>query len=161
MRQLAPAAALVLIALLVAAAGCGRQASRAIPADLGDAIDAFYAAIEAGDHEAHIACFGDSAIMMPNHWTRYEGRDAIAQVIRSGEGSIFRLRDREIIDMDAGQDLAYTVNSYLYTYHPEGGQPRWHRTKNVHIWKRDSRGRWELHVDIWNSDVPMEEFPDE
>ena len=160
MTWLNRAAVLVLFVVLSAVLGCGRP-RQTVPADLRPAIDAFYAAVEAGDAEARIACFSDSAIMMPNHWTRYEGKEAIAEVVRAGAGAVFRLRDREIIDMGASEDLAYTVNSYSYTYHREGGEPRWHKTKNVHIWKRDARGRWKLHVDIWNSDVTPAEFPDE
>lgn len=132
-----------------------------IPADLREAIDAFYAAIENGDAEARISMFSEDAIMMPNHWTRREGRETIAEVIRAGAGSVFRLRDREVIDWGVGGDLAYTANSYFYTYHSEGEEPRWHKTKNVHIWKRNAAGDWKLHLDIWNSDVPMAEFDDE
>lgn len=153
---------LVVIPLLFAAcSGCGTGREERVPADLEAAMSAFYTAIEAGDGEARIALFTEDAIMMPNHWTMYRGREEIADVIRSGEGSVFRLRDREVVDIDVRGALAYTVNSYYYTYHPEGGEPRWHRTKNVHIWKRDAGGEWKLHVDIWNSDVPMSEFANE
>jgi ketosteroid isomerase-like protein len=58
-------------------------------------------------------------------------------------------------------DLACTANSYYYTYHASDSEPRWHKTKNVHIWKRDAGGEWKLHVDIWNSDVPLDAFGDE
>jgi ketosteroid isomerase-like protein len=154
-------AALILPAALVVCLGCGEQQEEGVPADLRAAIDAFYAAVEAGDAEARIAMFSEEAVMMPNHWTMWESKEAIAEVIRAGKGSAFRLRDREIVDMDASDALAYTVNSYSYTYHAEGAEPRWHKTKNVHIWKRDAGGHWKLHVDIWNSDVPMSDFPNE
>ncbi len=147
--------------VLLTCLGCGPQSGDGIPPDLRASIDAFYAAVEAGDGEAHIAMFSDDAIMMPNHWTLSRGKETVAEIIRAGEGSVFRLRDREIVDMDASGNLAYTVNSYYYTYHPAGGEPQWHKTKNVHIWKRDAEGIWKLHVDIWNSDVPMGEFPNE
>ena len=119
-----------------------------------EAINAFYAAIEAGDDEARIEMFTDDAIMMPNHWTMSRGKEAIAEGIRAGQGWVFRLQDRVIVDMDVSDSIAYTVNAYYYTYHAEGSGPQWHKTKNVHIWKRDAEGRWKLHVDIWNSDEP-------
>lgn len=161
MKWLKCSVVLMLAVLSGACLGCAPRQEEGIPADLRAAIDAFYAAVAAGDAEARIAMFSDDAIMMPNHWTRWEGKEAIAEVIRAGAGSVFRLRDREIVDMDASGDLAYTVNSYYYTYHPEGSEPQWHKTKNVHIWKRDAAGHWKLHVDIWNSDVPMDEFANE
>lgn len=147
--------ALTLIAAIAVCSGCGQQREESVPADLLAAIDAFYAAIEAGDDEARIAMFSEEAIMMPNHWTMSEGKEAIAGVIRAGKGWVFRLRDRVIVDVDVSESIAYTVNSYYYTYHTEGSEPQWHKTKNVHIWKKDTEGHWKLHVDIWNSDEPM------
>jgi len=99
--------------------------------------------------------------MMPNHWTPYQGREAIAQVIRSGAGSVFRIRNREVLDLAVDGDLAYVVNRYEYTWHAEGGTPTWRKTKNVHIWKYDASGHWRLHLDIWNSDVPLDEYANE
>lgn len=130
----------------------GEAADQSIPSELRVAMDAFYAAIEGDDHEARIALFTEEAVMMPDGGPRLEGRAAIAEVIRGGAGSVFRIRDREIVDMDSGPNLAYTVNSYSYTYHAQGSEPSWQKTKNVHIWKKDPTGAWKLHVDIWNSD---------
>lgn len=126
------------------------------PPELLDAVAAFYAAVEEGDDETRIELFGPDAILMPNHWTLSRGKEAVAEVIRGGAGFVFRIRDRELIDIGVSGALAYTVNRYSYTYHPEGDEPEWHKTKNVHIWKMDGEGRWRLHVDIWNSDVPLE-----
>jgi ketosteroid isomerase-like protein len=151
----------MLLAICAVFSGCEQNQENGIPADLKTAINAFYTAVESGEAEAHIAMFSEAAIMMPNHWTMYNGKETIADVIRSGEGSVFKLRDREIVDMDVSGSLAYTVNSYYYTYHAEGADPQWHKTKNVHIWKKDAAGQWKLHVDIWNSDVPMSEFANE
>lgn len=152
---------LVFCLALTAGIACEPREVQGVPPDLDAAIDSFYAAIATGDVEARIALFADSAIMMPNHWTMWRGKESIAEVVRAGSGSVFQLRDRERVDMDVGGDLAYTVNSYFYTYHPEGGEPQWHKTKNVHIWKRNTAGEWKLHVDIWNSDVPLDEFRNE
>jgi ketosteroid isomerase-like protein len=140
---------------------CGSRRTGKVPEELQQAIDAFYAAVEAGDGEARIEMFTDDAIMMPNHWTLSQGKDAIAKGIRAGENIVFRLRDREQVDMGVSADLAYTVNSYYYTYHQKDAPPQWHKTKNVHVWKRMPDGGWRLHVDIWNSDVPLDQFRSE
>jgi ketosteroid isomerase-like protein len=128
------------------------SANEEIPPDLLAAVDAFYDAIETDNHEARIEMFTEDAIMMPDHGLRLEGKTAIAEVIRAGSGSVFRIRDREIIDMDVDGELAHTVNSYFYTYHSVGAEARWQKTNNVHIWKRDGEGKWKVQVDIWNSD---------
>ncbi|MEW6411902.1 MAG: DUF4440 domain-containing protein [Candidatus Zixiibacteriota bacterium] len=141
--------------------GCGRADQQSVPAELSAAIDAFYRAIEAGDIEARIAMFDDSAIMMPSHWTMYKGKDAIVEMMRAGEGWVFKIRDRKIVDIDVDGHIAYTVNSYYYTWHAEDAEPQWHKTKNIHIWKKDAFGQWKLHADIWNSDVPMDKFSQE
>ncbi|UCG61638.1 MAG: DUF4440 domain-containing protein [Candidatus Zixiibacteriota bacterium] len=158
-RFIVLACAVVLI--LGLESGCRQQQEEGVPTDLQTAIDAFYAAVEAGDVEAHIEMFTEDARMMPNHWTMYEGKEAIAAMMRAGEGWVFRIRDREVVDIDVSGDIAYTVNSYFYTWHSEDAEPQWHKTKNVHIWKKDDQGEWKLHVDIWNSDVPMSEFGNE
>ncbi len=153
--------ALTLILVTIFCIGCGHREDNGIPADLQGAIDAFYTAIENGDTGARIALFTDSAVMMPNHWTTYQGKPAIAEMIRSSTGYVFRIRDRKMVEYDVNGDLAYTVNSYSYTWHAEGATPQWHKTKNVHIWKRGADGAWKLHLDIWNSDVPLAAFGEE
>ena len=137
------------------------DALRALPDELRATIDAFYASVEAGDVEARIDLFGDDVILMPNHWTMSRGKESVAAIFRGSADAVFRLRDREIVRADVSGDMAYTVNSYFYTYHNQGDEPQWHKTKNVHIWRRDDSGNWKLAVDIWNSDVPMAAFGEE
>ncbi len=139
----------------------GSQASGALPEGLQTAIDVFYAAIESGDVEVRVGLLADDVLMMPNHWTMTRGKEAVAAIFRSAAGAVFKLRDREIVRAVVSGDVAYTVNSYFYTYHPEGGSPQWHKTKNVHVWHRDPTGDWRLEVDIWNSDVPIAAFGEE
>jgi ketosteroid isomerase-like protein len=152
---------LTVVLVLLPFYGCSTCQEEGLPPDLLETIDAFYASIEAGDGESRIEMFTEDALMLPNHWTRYEGKETIEEVIRGGEGWGFRLRDREVVDSAASGSLAYTVNAYFYTWHKEGDEPQWHRTKNVHIWKKGDDGAWRLHVDIWNSDVPIDRFAEE
>jgi ketosteroid isomerase-like protein len=123
-----------------------------LPRDLALAIESFYHCIETDDHEGRIALFDENAIMMPNNGHRILGKEAIAAVVRAGEGWVFRLRERRILDAGFDGGLAYTVNAYDYTYHPEGDEPVWHPTKNVHLWRLGPEGGWKLYLDIWNSD---------
>ena len=133
----------------------------ALPAELVTTIESFYSSVESGDVEGRIALFSDDIVMMPNHWTVSRGIEPVAAMFRSTEGTVFRIRDREVLKASCSGNVAYTVNSYYYTYHAEGDEPQWHKTKNVHIWGRDPEGAWKLELDIWNSDVPMSVFADE
>jgi len=150
----------VLLALSVAAfaatTGWGGEPPKA--ALLTEAIESFYRAIEAGDAEARIVLLADDVILMPNHWTTVHGKEAVSDSFRMSAGAVFKLRDREVLQMEISGDLAYTVNSYYYTYHSRDEPEQWHKTKNVHVWRRDPSGDWKLAVDIWNSDVPIGQF---
>jgi len=111
---------------------------------------AFYAAIESGDRQGHFAMFAEDGMMLPDGYGLIRGREALEPVVTGGEGYVFRLKDVETVDWDVSGDIAYFVNQYFYTWHEEGAEPEWHRTKNVHVWKRQADGEWRLHADIWN-----------
>ena len=132
-----------------------------LPVKLQAAIDSFYVAIDAGDADTRIGLLADDIVLMPNHWTMISGKKDVAASLRDSEGAVFKLRDREMVRAVFSGDMAYTVNSYFYTYHSEGDSPRWHKTKNVHIWQRNQQGAWKLKLDIWNSDVSIEAFKKE
>ena len=119
-------------------------------AELEQAIETFYASIESGDKNRHAEMFTDGAMMMPDDGAIIRGKESIGEVVRSGEGWVFRIRNLERAELDLSGDIAYTVNEYEYTWHQVGDEPTWHPTKNIHIWRRQPDGTWKLHVDIWN-----------
>lgn len=114
------------------------------------AVDSFYTAVNAGDQAAHAQLFTDDAWMLSDDWHISRG-EALKTSLRERAGWVFRLKDVERLEYGISGALGYTINQYFYTWHQEGEQPEWHRTKNVHIWKRQDDGVWRLHVDIWNS----------
>lgn len=120
-------------------------------AELERTIAAFYEAVDSGDKESHARMFSDSAFMMPNNGALISGGENVGEVVRGGEGWVFRIRNLDRVELDLSGDIAYTVNQYEYTWHEEGAEPVWHPTKNIHIWRRQPDGSWKLHVDIWNS----------
>lgn len=132
--------------LLIAACCAQQPGERAFLA----AVDAFYAAVNTGDQAAHAALFTDAAWMLSNGGQISRG-DHLKTAIREQTGWVFLLKDVERLEYGISGNLAYTINQYYYTWHAEGAQPEWHKTKNVHIWQRQADGVWRLHVDIWNA----------
>lgn len=148
----------LLVAVLAGCVSISDAQGATTTKDVKEAIAAFYAAIEAGDAEARIDLLADDVVLMPNHWTIMQGKDVVAESFRRGAAAVFKLKDRQLVHVEVSGDLAYTVNSYDYTYHGRNEPEQWHKTKNVHVWRRDGSGTWKLAVDIWNSDVPIEQF---
>lgn len=145
------------LAIAVMIFSCGETTIETTDVDkLNSAISEFYDAVEKGDSERHASMFSENAIMLPNNWTEITGKEAVTAVVTRGEGYVFRLKDIKRLDMAVSDSIAYTINSYYYTYHPEGAEPEWHKTKNVHIWRLQPNGEWKLHADIWNSSEPKE-----
>ncbi len=143
---------IVLLCAAVLFAACNQPCDQTADRErLDEAINAFYDNIERGDKEAHAAVFTDEAIMMPDGYDYVQGKEAVTAMVTGGEGWVFRIRDRKVVDTRLSGDIAYTVNDYYYTWHAEGSEPEWHATKNVHIWHRQPDGSWKLHIDIWNS----------
>lgn len=120
-----------------------------------DAVAAFYAAIESGDKQAHAEMFADSAFMLPNHWEFSRGKEEITRIINAGENWVFQIKDLCHLEMEMSGDIGYTINDYYYTWHREGEEPDWHKTKNIHIWRKQKDGAWKLHADLWNSSEPL------
>ena len=146
--------AIVPLALLAIAAGCSRSGpdDRSIER-LEEAIKAFYESVATDDVEGRLALFDAEAVMLPDGGHLIQGHDAIAAVLRSGEGYQFRIDELERLETVVDSGIAYTVNRYVYTYHPIGEEPVWHPTRNVHIWKRQPDGSWRLHLDLWQNGV--------
>jgi ketosteroid isomerase-like protein len=151
-----PVLAAISVTALLAFMGCTQQQNE--EGDLEGfkkGVAAFYTAIEEDDHAGRAEMFTDSAFMLPNHWTYTQGKEPITKMITGSEGWVFKLKDVKHLDMGVSGDLGYTINEYFYTWHAEGSEPEWHKTKNIHIWKRQPDGTWKLHADIWNSSEPL------
>lgn len=146
------------LVLLVVCPVSGRQQHRdSTLALLTKTITEFYGAIERGDAMARVQLLDEDAILMPNGWHMVRGKENAAAVFTADTTDfIFRIKDRAIIELTVADSIAYTINSYEYTYHRKGTPPQWRKTKNVHIWQLHRDGSWKLHADIWNSDLPIE-----
>ncbi len=123
---------------------------------LENSVAAFYDAVARGDALARVALLDTGAILMPNGSGLIQGKENVSRVFTADTGSaVFQIKDRRLISLVVADSLAYTVNSYYYTWHRKGEQPVWRKTKNVHLWRRQPNGTWKLSLDIWNSDTPV------
>jgi ketosteroid isomerase-like protein len=115
-------------------------------------IDEFYDAVNSGDTDRRLALFAEGAIVMPDNGKLTRMTDSVKAVWKSwDENWVFRIKDLEHVEMSISGDIGYTVNEYFYIWHPKDGEPEWHKTKNIHIWRKQADGSWKLHADIWNS----------
>jgi ketosteroid isomerase-like protein len=116
-------------------------------------INEFYTALNSGDTDKRLSLFAPDAMVLSDGGRLTHVTDSVKAVWKSWDKDwIFRLKDIEHAEIDLSGDIAYTVNTYYYTWHSIGAEPVWHKTKNVHIWRKQTDGSWKLHVDIWNSD---------
>ncbi len=145
---------LLAIAIPVVLAACEQYRSDVRSVErLETAIEEFYQAIETNDVEGRLALFADEAIMMPDGGDLIGGHEDIATVVRSGEGYQFRIDDLERLELHVDNEIAFTANAYVYSWHPVGEEPQWHPTRNVHIWKKQTDGSWRLYLDLWQNGV--------
>jgi uncharacterized protein (TIGR02246 family) len=118
---------------------------------LKKSIASFYSAIDSGDFYKRIDLFTDDVIILPNNGDLIRGKEVIKNRWELYKDAIFRIKDLENVETKISGDIAYTINSYYYTYHNPDEEAVWYKTKNIHIWKRQEDGNWKLHADIWNN----------
>ena len=124
---------------------------------LKETISRFYAAIEEGNSEKRFELFSKNALMMPNNSDIVILNDSVKNTWSKWDDEwIFRIMDLEQLEIELSGVVAYSVNSYYYTWHYKDDEPEWHKTKNVHIWRKQTDGSWKLHLDIWNSSERVE-----
>jgi uncharacterized protein (TIGR02246 family) len=143
--------------VLLAHVGCQNPGPDAHSrAELENTITAFYTAINAGETGSRASFFTDDALILPVGGHPAQGREAIRNMFTANKDAIFRIRDRQILNMDISADIAYTVNTYEYAWHAPEDDPIWYPTKNIHVWKRQADGSWKLHADLWNNSPARE-----
>lgn len=120
------------------------------------AVDSFYAAVNSGNQQAHADLFTENAFMLSDDWTISRGAE-LKKSIAERRGWVFRLKDLQRLEHHVSGDVGYTINEYYYTWHREGQEADWKKTKNVHIWRLQTDGYWKLHMDIWNHSPELEQ----
>jgi len=66
--------------------------------------------------------------------------------------SDFSLTTGEVMMMG---EAACEIGKYKMTVNPEGAPQMADEGKYVVVWHPQTDGSWKLHVDIWNTDIPI------
>ena len=148
---------------LTAIASIAPQLTMAESESDGDVISAikaqnarYMAAYSAGDAAAIAALHTKDAIIMPPNRPRVQGladiESIIAEDLLLGPSKI----ELKTVEVTTNGDTAYEIGQYTMSIEVEGGEPIKDFGDYLVIWKRGVDGIWRLHVDIWNTNLPLE-----
>lgn len=146
---------------LLATLACAALACRPAPPPLTDAdraairavSDSFVAYTRRRD-SATATVYTENATFMPPNQGVVEGRAAIrAWFEASPPMSEFTLTP---IEIDGRGDLAYVRGTYALTIAAASGRAAMpDHGKYIEVRRRQADGRWLVHIDIFNSDLPL------
>ncbi len=109
-----------------------------------------------GDAAAMAALYTEDATLLPPNSEMIKGREGI-EAVWSG---VIQMGAKDVVlttvDVYGSGDLAYEVGNYVLTIQPEGQEPIEDKGKYVVVWKQIADGSWKMHVDIWNSSLPVQ-----
>lgn len=116
--------------------------------------DSFVANARARRDSANALLFTEDATFMPPNDGPVEGRAAIrAWLAAFPPMSEFTVT---AVEIDGRGDLAYVRGTYALTIAAASGRPAMpDHGKFLEVRRRQPDGRWLVHIDIFNSDVPL------
>ncbi len=117
---------------------------------------AYHEAAVAKDWDAVAEFYTEDAMIMPPNQPVVQGRAAIAGWYASFP-PVTEVELR-IVEIDGRGDLAYARGTYVLTIAVEGvSEPITDRGKNLAIWRKQVDGSWQMAIDTFNSDVPLQQ----
>jgi len=147
------------LSAIVLAAACGGSSNpAATPGDtapIDEARNQYIAAYNAGDAAAVAALYADDAISMPDHHAALTGKAEIESYLRDTFGKYNSNITITPGETEVMGDVAHEHGTFTVSMTPkDGGNAMTDTGKYLVILKRGSDGRWLLHHDIDNTDVP-------
>jgi len=116
----------------------------------------FMAAVGRGDTAAVASLYTEDAVVLAPNAPIARGREAIKALFDGMFQQIgapqLKLTTSDVTEIG---DTAHEVGAYAMKAQPPGGPAIDDTGKYVVIWKRQRDDSWKLHVDIWNSDLPL------
>lgn len=96
------------------------------------------------------------ACSMPEGMPRVCGREAIAEFRwNHGDSRVFRLL-LKAEEVSGGPDVVAEQGNYVVST----AGAALDKGKYIALWRRDADGKWKVHREIWNSDIPHDAPPD-
>ncbi|MEX2156021.1 MAG: nuclear transport factor 2 family protein [Gemmatimonadales bacterium] len=118
---------------------------------VGDSFTVFF---QTNRDSAMAELYTENAVVMPPNQGPVEGRAAI-RAFFEGYPALPDFAGTPV-EIDGRGDLAYVRGTYQFTIPAMGRTPAvTDRGKFLEIRRRQADGRWLVHIDIFNSDVPL------
>lgn len=108
-----------------------------------------------GDAAGMAALYTEDAKAMPPNGEMVNGRQGIQDLLNGAMQMGVKDVKLNTVDVGGSGNTAYAIGNYSLTIQPEGQAGMTDSGKYVIIWKRQVDGTWKLHVDIWNSNIPL------
>ena len=123
------------------------------------AIDAanvrFGEAVRSADAAALASLYTEDARILPPNSEMIQGREGIEAYWGGG----FQMGIKDIVltavDVIGMGDMVCEIGKAVVAIQPEGMDAIEDIAKYLVVWKKDVDGTWKLHVDIWNTSLPV------
>ncbi len=146
----------------VMAGGCGSGATIETESDLVSlrlAANTYHQAASTKDREAVVALYDENTVMVPPNADLVEKLEGV-QGYRFGflETPGVELQF-EILraEISTSGDIGWTLSIGDITINNPEGPPGRDIIRDFHIWKKQTDGSWKVVVDMWNSELPINE----
>lgn len=111
-------------------------------------------AYNAGDLATFIKVYTSDATVLPANREAIHGQAAIAEWWQGGWKMGVRNVKLTTDELEVHGNSASEVGRYELDVQPTSGAAAHDRGKYIVLWKRNAKGQWQWHRDIFNSDLP-------
>jgi uncharacterized protein (TIGR02246 family) len=152
-RSIVPTLLIVALAAACAPRPADLEAARAALR----AADSGYSQVAVAKNvDAFVALYEAGATMYPPGEATAQGTDAIRAVVETflKDPAFAVTFTPVVVDVAAGGDLGYTLNTAAITATGPDGKPATERIRDFHVWRKQADGSWKIVIDIWNAEPP-------
>jgi len=116
----------------------------------------FGEAVRLNDAAALAGLYTEDAKLLPPNSEMIQGREGVEAYWAGG----FQMGIKEIVlttvEVMGMDDMVCEIGKAAITIQPEGQETIEDSGKYLVIWKKTADGTWKLHVDIWNTNLPLQ-----